>query len=245
MRALIEKEKPPRDRWDIKLIGRRTDRPRIHRPGGGARPVASRPMGGRPRQRRRWPAVGRLRRQPTRQALVADAYALYLGADADDQALPDRAVRDGRCAARPRSTCCVGATDLPDFRLLEAQLKETSRTVRGRSSTACWADRLRRAFRPPPFAGPAEPSRTGMRTETMVPNPLRRADLQRAAVQLCQRAGDRQAEAGAGVALRELVLHLLEGPSELGRAPASECRSHCPRWSASAAPATLRARTEM
>ena len=56
---------------------------------------------------------------------------------------------------------------------------------------------------------------TGSRSRTMRSAAERRADAHRAAVQLGQRLGDREAETGALMALGELALDLLERTSEL------------------------------
>ena len=71
-----------------------------------------------------------------------------------------------------------------------------------------------------------------------------RSDLQRAAMQLGQRARDGEAEARAGMALGELVLHLLERPAELAELVLGDAAPLSSMVSTMAL-ATLRALTEM
>ena len=128
MRALIAKEKPPRDRWDLKLTaGGLIDLEFIAQ-------VAV--LGHRVEADGRTTATGEtlagltvdFADEESRLALVA-AHRFYsaltqmirlclTGPFEPDDVPPGLA------------DLLVGATDLPDFRLLEAQLKETSRTVR-------------------------------------------------------------------------------------------------------------------
>ena len=128
MRALIEKEKPPRDRWDIKLI-----------PGGlidlefiaqyaaltGQVADAARLTGTSDVLAHLAPA---LTDAQTRQELV-DAHVLFSGLT--------QMMR--LCLTGPfepddvppgLADLLVGMTDLPDFRVLEAHVQETAGNVR-------------------------------------------------------------------------------------------------------------------
>ena len=137
----------------------------------------------------------------------------------------------------------LGATDLPDIKVLEAHLKETRAEVAGIFDRLLGPD-AEAGSGQAAFAVPAgRRDRDAHRDDGA--DALRRADLQRAAMQLGQRARDRQPETGAGVALRELVLHLLEGPSELGQSARFGMPQPLSSMVSMSAPATLRARTEI
>ncbi len=130
MRALIGKEKPPRDQWDIKLI-----------PGGlidlefiAQFAVLSGQLVGEGRTSSTGETLNRLSPDladaQARQELV-DAYGLYLTLT--------QIIR--LCLTGPferedvppgLSDLLLAATDLPEMSVLEAHLKETARKVRGR-----------------------------------------------------------------------------------------------------------------
>ncbi|RWX57980.1 bifunctional [glutamine synthetase] adenylyltransferase/[glutamine synthetase]-adenylyl-L-tyrosine phosphorylase, partial [Mesorhizobium sp. M2A.F.Ca.ET.039.01.1.1] len=129
MRALIEKEKPPRDLWDIKLIpGGLIDLEFIaqvavltgHVVEAGRRVTATADI------------LARLSPDfagaDVRQQLC-DAYALYLALTQMIRlCLTGEFQRDD--VPPGLSDLLLAVTDLPDFAVLEAHLKETSRKVR-------------------------------------------------------------------------------------------------------------------
>ena len=130
MRAMIDKEKPPRDLWDIKLV-----------PGGlidlefiaQVAVLTGEAPGERPRHRepaKSWRRLSPAFADPAAPAGTGRRLCALFGADPDDQALP----RPGRSNAKRRRPACrphAAATDLPDLAVLEAHLKETAKTVRG------------------------------------------------------------------------------------------------------------------
>ena len=221
---MIEEEKPPRDLWDIKLIpGGLIDLEFIAQVAvltGAARRAG---IDGH----RHGDILPRLAPgfadAQTRQEL-GDAYALYLAMTQMMRLCLDRRVRPRTMFRRAFRTLLLGATDLPDFRVLEAHLKETRRRrsgthfdrllageaevgsggQRGRSSQAALQQRDGRF-----------PNRDAHRNDGA--DAFRRADLQRAAMQFGQRARNGQPEPRALVVLGELVLHLLERPAELAK----------------------------
>ncbi len=128
MRALIEEEKPPRDLWDIKLI-----------PGGlidleFAAQVATL-TGGLDGVAHDASTGGRLAHlapsfadAQVRQELV-DAWSLYLALTQMIR-LCLTGTFDRKDVPPGLADLLLAATDLPDFGVLEAHLKETSRKVR-------------------------------------------------------------------------------------------------------------------
>ena len=128
MRAMIEKEKPPRDLWDIKLV-----------PGGlidlefiAQVAVLTRQVAGEGRTTGTAEILSRLAPgfadAQTRQEL-ADAYALYLALTQMIR-LCLTGPFEKEDAPPGLSDLLLAATDLPEFRILEAHLKETARKVR-------------------------------------------------------------------------------------------------------------------
>ncbi|WP_027162969.1 bifunctional [glutamine synthetase] adenylyltransferase/[glutamine synthetase]-adenylyl-L-tyrosine phosphorylase [Mesorhizobium sp. WSM1293] len=128
MRAMIEKEKPPRDLWDIKLI-----------PGGlidlefiAQVAVITGQVGAGPRVTGTAEILSRLSpgfaNAGARQELF-DAYALYLALTQMTRlCLTGAFERDD--VPPGLSDLLLAVTDLPDFGVLEAHLKETSQKVR-------------------------------------------------------------------------------------------------------------------
>ncbi|MFA6156035.1 bifunctional [glutamine synthetase] adenylyltransferase/[glutamine synthetase]-adenylyl-L-tyrosine phosphorylase [Mesorhizobium sp.] len=128
MRAMIEAEKPPRDLWDIKLI-----------PGGlidlefiAQVAVITGQVEAGPRSTGTAEILSRLAPRfantAVRQDLV-DAYALYLALTQMTRlCLTGAFERDD--VPPGLSDLLLAVTDLPDFGVLEAHLKETSRKVR-------------------------------------------------------------------------------------------------------------------
>jgi [glutamine synthetase] adenylyltransferase / [glutamine synthetase]-adenylyl-L-tyrosine phosphorylase len=129
MRAVLEEEKPPRDLWDLKLTpGGLIDLEFIGQvavlTGGllpGARPIATEEMLARLSPEFCAPAV--------RQELC-DAYRLY-GALTQMIRLCLTGPFERDDAPPGLLDLVVGQTDLPDFGVLEAHLKETAQKVRG------------------------------------------------------------------------------------------------------------------
>ncbi|MBW8907977.1 MAG: bifunctional [glutamine synthetase] adenylyltransferase/[glutamine synthetase]-adenylyl-L-tyrosine phosphorylase, partial [Mesorhizobium sp.] len=128
MRALIEKEKPPRDLWDIKLI-----------PGGlidleFIAQVAVITGAVEPGRRTTATADILARLQPSFAATdvrdeLGEAYRLYLALTQMIRlCLTGEFQRDD--VPPGLSDLLLAVTDLPDFAVLEAHLKETSRKVR-------------------------------------------------------------------------------------------------------------------
>ena len=100
MRAMIEKEKPPRDLWDIKLIpGGLIDLEFIAQVAVLTGGVAAQRKADRHGEILAHLAPGFADAQ-VRQELGGRLFALFR-LDPDHEALPDRSVRTGRCAARP------------------------------------------------------------------------------------------------------------------------------------------------
>jgi glutamate-ammonia-ligase adenylyltransferase len=128
MRAMIEKEKPPRDLWDIKLI-----------PGGlidlefiAQVAEITGQVGAGPRATGTAEILSRLAPgfadAGIRQEL-GDAYALYLALTQMTRlCLTGAFERDD--VPPGLSDLLLAVTDLPDFGVLEAHLKETSQKVR-------------------------------------------------------------------------------------------------------------------
>jgi len=128
MRALIEEEKPPRDLWDIKLV-----------PGGlidlefiAQVAALTGEVEGAARTANTGEALARLASDfadaQTRQDLV-DAWSLYL-ALMQMIRLCLTGPFDRRDVPPGLADLLLGATDLPDFSVLEAHLKETARRMR-------------------------------------------------------------------------------------------------------------------
>ena len=128
MRAMIEKEKPPRDIWDLKLV-----------PGGlidlefiaqvavltGGVAASTRPTGTGEILAHLAPAFAD---PQVRQELV-DAYSLYSGLTQITRlCLTGPIERDD--VPPGLSDLLLRQTDLPDFGVLEAHLKETAQEVR-------------------------------------------------------------------------------------------------------------------
>ncbi|HTV68904.1 MAG TPA: bifunctional [glutamine synthetase] adenylyltransferase/[glutamine synthetase]-adenylyl-L-tyrosine phosphorylase [Rhizobiaceae bacterium] len=128
MRDLIEKEKPPRDLWDLKLV-----------PGGlidleFIAQVAR--LTGKAENVRQGAATGDVLHalapafaDPQIKDELTDAFSLYLGITQILRLCLEGAF-DRADVPPGLSDLLLGATDLPDVKVLEAHLKETARTVR-------------------------------------------------------------------------------------------------------------------
>jgi glutamate-ammonia-ligase adenylyltransferase len=128
MRAMIEKEKPPRDLWNIKLVpGGLIDLEFIAQVG-----VITGRVEGAPLATGTAEILSRLAPDfadaQVRQEL-GQAYSLYL-ALAQMIRLCLTGAFDSKDVPPGLSDLLLAVTDLPDFGVLEAHLKETSRKVR-------------------------------------------------------------------------------------------------------------------
>jgi glutamate-ammonia-ligase adenylyltransferase len=133
--ALIEQEKPPRDVWDLKLT-----------PGGlidlefiaqvavltGQVDAKPAPTGTRRRAARMKPEFAD---SQTVNDLV-EAHRLYSLTQIVRLCL-DRSRSTAKDAPPGLTDLWRAATDLPDFKVLEAHLKDTARSVRKQASTRC------------------------------------------------------------------------------------------------------------
>ncbi|MGB3386921.1 MAG: bifunctional [glutamine synthetase] adenylyltransferase/[glutamine synthetase]-adenylyl-L-tyrosine phosphorylase [Pseudaminobacter sp.] len=128
MRHMIEEEKPPRDLWDLKLVpGGLIDLEFIAQVGvlTGQLTSGEHPIGTGETLRRLAPGFA----DPQARQELVDAHGLYLGLTQMIRlCLTDAFQRDD--VPPGLSDLLLRATDLPDFAVLEAHIKDTARRVR-------------------------------------------------------------------------------------------------------------------